>query len=95
MAVAEPKVGDDLLRGVPAIAKEIGQSVRQTYWQLETGVLPGGKIGQTWVGSRQTLRKFFQELTATRQPHGKTGNSLKTNKTNTTSKIETRKAVSA
>jgi hypothetical protein len=60
----ESKVADDLLWGVKAIAKEIGQPERQVYWRLENGQLPAGKHGQIWVASRQTLRKFFQELTA-------------------------------
>jgi hypothetical protein len=60
----EPKVADDLLWGVDAIAKEIGQPARQVYWRLENGQLPAGKNGQIWVASRQALRKFFQELTA-------------------------------
>jgi hypothetical protein len=60
----DPKVGDDLLWGVEEIAKEIRQPVRQVYWRLENGQLPAGKQGQTWVASRQALRKFFAELTA-------------------------------
>jgi hypothetical protein len=60
----EPKVADDLLWGVAAIAKEIGQPERQVYWRLENGQLPAGKSGQIWVASRQVLRKFFQELTS-------------------------------
>jgi hypothetical protein len=59
----EPKVADDLLWGVEAIAKEIGQPVRQVYWRLENGRLPAGKDGQIWVASRQALRKFYQQLT--------------------------------
>jgi hypothetical protein len=60
----EPKVADDLLWGVEAIAKEIGQPVRQVYWKLEKGTLPAGKDGNIWVASRQALRKFYAELTA-------------------------------
>jgi hypothetical protein len=59
----EPKVADDLLWGVRAIAKFIGQSERMTYWRLENGQLPAGKSGNIYVGSRQALKKFFQELT--------------------------------
>jgi hypothetical protein len=59
----EPKVADDLLWGVKAIAKEIGQSERMTYWRPENGQLPAGKTGNVYVASRQALRKFFQELT--------------------------------
>jgi hypothetical protein len=59
----EPKVADDLLWGVEAIAKEIGQPVRQVYYMLEKGELPAGKpSGRIWVASRQALRKYYQEL---------------------------------
>jgi hypothetical protein len=61
----DPKFdADDLLWGVEAIAKAIQQSRRMTYWRLENGQLPAGKIGSVWVASRQQLQKFFQELTA-------------------------------
>jgi hypothetical protein len=62
----ESKVADDLLWGVEAIAKEIGQPVRQVYYLLEKGGLPAGKAGPTrvWVASRQALRKYFLDLTA-------------------------------
>jgi hypothetical protein len=60
----ESRVADDLLWGVEAIAKEIGQPVRQVYWRLEQGQLPAGKSGNIWVASRQNLRTFFKELTA-------------------------------
>jgi hypothetical protein len=67
MAVTEPAVANDLLWGVEAIAQEIGLTVRMTYWRLERGELPVGKVGQTYVGSRQALRKHFQDLTAKAQ----------------------------
>ena len=51
----EPKVADDLLWGVEAIAKEIGQPVRQVYWRLENGRLPAGKDGQIWVAPHRPL----------------------------------------
>jgi hypothetical protein len=35
-------LSSDLLRGVGPIAAEIGQSIRQTYYQLEGGKLPAG-----------------------------------------------------
>jgi hypothetical protein len=79
--MTEPKVGTDLLWGVKAIAAEIGLSERVTYWQLETGLLPAGKSGNTWVASRQNLRKHFLEITAERRPHGKTGATVKAGKT--------------
>jgi hypothetical protein len=66
----ETRVGDDLLWGVRQIAEELGMKERQVYYQLEKGLLPGGKSGEIWVGSRQALKAHFQELTATR--HTKT-----------------------
>jgi hypothetical protein len=67
----EPTVANDLLWGVDAIAKEIGQPARQVYWLLESGQLPAGKSGRIWVASRQTLKKHFQELTAKAPPKAK------------------------
>ena len=61
----ETRVGDDLLWGVRRIAEELGMKERQVYYQLEKGQLPGGKNGETRVASRQALRAYFQELTAT------------------------------
>jgi hypothetical protein len=63
----EQRVRDDLLWGVRAIAEETGQSERTVYYQLEKGLLPGGKSGQIWVASRQALRTYFAELTAPRR----------------------------
>jgi hypothetical protein len=58
------RVADDLLWGVDAIAKEIGQPVRQVYRKLEQGQLPAGKSGSIWIASRQRLREHFHKLTA-------------------------------
>jgi hypothetical protein len=90
----EPKIASDLLWGVEAIAKEIGMPVRKVYWQLERGTLPAGKIGNTWVGSRQTLGRHLQELTSTMKPRGKTG-VYSPNRKLTTRKTRMKKAVSA
>jgi hypothetical protein len=43
------------LWGAKAIAEEIGRSVRQTYYLLETGQLPARKVGATWVAMRRRL----------------------------------------
>jgi hypothetical protein len=91
----EPKVADDLLWGVEAIAKEIGQPVRQVYWRLENGQLPAGKNGQIWVASRQALRKFFQELTAKTPAPAKCVTNLKTAVRQTHRKTGMKKAVPA
>jgi hypothetical protein len=91
----ETKVADDLLWGVEAIAKEIGQPVRQVYWRLESGQLPAGKHGQIWVASRQALRKFFQELTGKTQAPAKCVTNLKTTVRQTHRKTRIKKAVPA
>ena len=57
-------LADDLLYGAKAISKEIGQSLRQTYYALETGILPAGKVGEKWVCSRKVLRARFAKITA-------------------------------
>ena len=91
----EPKVADDLLWGVDAIAKEIGQPARQVYWRLENGRLPAGKDGQIWVASRQALRKFYQELTAKTPAPAKCVTNLKPAARQTHRKAGMKKAVPA
>lgn len=56
-------LGDDLLWGREAIARFIGKSVRQTTYLLETGRIPGGKVGAQWCASRAALRQHFASLT--------------------------------
>jgi hypothetical protein len=91
----EPKVADDLLWGVEAIAREIGQSARQVYWRLENGQLPAGKNGQTWVASRETLRRFFQGVTAKAPEPAKCVTNLKAPTRRAHRKAGMKKAVSA
>ena len=57
-------LGADLLIGAEAISKETGQSVRETYYWLEKGLLPAGKVGAQWVGSRERIREHFKKITA-------------------------------
>ena len=52
-------LGDDLVWGAPAIAKELGRNTRVAYWLLETGKLPAVKVGKQWVISRRKLREVF------------------------------------
>jgi hypothetical protein len=46
---------DDLLWGVREIGQAIRRTDRQTYHLLARGLLPGRKIGASWVASRQKL----------------------------------------
>jgi hypothetical protein len=91
----EPKIADDLLWGVEAIAREIGQPVRQVYWVLEKGELPAGKSGRVWVASRQALRKHYQALTGKTPAPAKCVTNPKTAVRRTHRKTGMKKAVSA
>jgi hypothetical protein len=64
MAKTANPLGGDLLFGAEAISKEIGQSVRKTFYLLEKGLLPAGKVGGQWVGSSGTIREHFKKITA-------------------------------
>mgnify|MGYP007051651346 CR=1 FL=1 len=46
---------EDIVWEVAEIAKVIGRSERQTFYLLNTGRLPGKKIGGRWVASKRKL----------------------------------------
>jgi hypothetical protein len=56
-------LAEDTLRGVPAIAEHIGESMRRTYYLLERGYIPAGKLGSIWIASRRALREHYARLT--------------------------------
>jgi hypothetical protein len=64
MANIQEKVADDLLRGLRAIADELGQSVRQTHYGLTKGRIPAARDGDSWIASRQVLREHYRKLTS-------------------------------
>ena len=66
--MADDRLANDLLRGVPAIAEYVGESQRQTYALLETGRLPGFKMpnGRTWHARKTTLIKHYERLESNR-----------------------------
>ena len=49
----------DLIWEVSAIAKAIGRTERQTFRLLESGQLPGRKVGGRWVVERSKLVEAF------------------------------------
>jgi hypothetical protein len=57
-------LSDDLLRGVKAIARFIGESERRTYYLCERAYLPCGRVGSTLVASKRALRAHFQKITS-------------------------------
>lgn len=47
------------LWGARAIGAEIGKTARQAFHLLETGVIPGRKVGGQWVSERGKLRAWI------------------------------------
>jgi hypothetical protein len=62
-------LADDLLVGAREIGAFIGRSPGAAHKLLASGVIPGGKIGYLWVGSKRALRGYFAEVTAGRGRH--------------------------
>ena len=57
---------DDLLDGVDDYVAFLGPkrfNRRRVYYLLETGQLPGGKMGRAWIGSKAAVRSRLAELT--------------------------------
>jgi hypothetical protein len=56
----EPSAREDELDrpiwGAANIGKEIGRNTRQAFHLLETGQVPGTKVGRQWVSTRRRLR---------------------------------------
>lgn len=50
----------DLIWGAKDIARVIGKPVRATFHLLESGQIPGRKIGRQWVVSRKQLAAHFE-----------------------------------
>jgi hypothetical protein len=57
---------DDLLSGAAAIADYTGFSLRRVFHLLERGLLPGRKLGGTWISSKRALDQYF-DLNAPRK----------------------------
>jgi hypothetical protein len=55
------ELSKDLLRGVRAIAEEIGETERITNDHLARGLIPGAKFGKTWISSRTKLAKYYSD----------------------------------
>ncbi len=55
-------IADDLLDGGLAYAEYLGLPLRRVYDLLERGLLPGGKLGHKWIGSKARVRRHYLEL---------------------------------
>ena len=59
-----PTVADDILRGASEIGDYIGLPLRSTYYALERGHIPAGKLGATWIASRRTLNAYLARISS-------------------------------
>jgi hypothetical protein len=57
-------LGDDIVRGVKAIARFTGEPERRATYLLEKGLLPAGKVGSIWVASKRRLRAHYEAVTS-------------------------------
>ena len=55
-------IADDLLDGVAAYSEFTGWHPRRVYYMLEKGQLPGGKIGNRWIGSKRVVRQLLESV---------------------------------
>ena len=56
------ELSEDHLSGVKAIAEYRGESVRRTYHLLETGQIPGFKLGGRWNSRKSTQLAHIEKL---------------------------------
>ena len=55
--INKPVDPDRPLWGARAIGAEIDRTERQAFYMLESGHLPGTKVGKTWVSTPRKLRE--------------------------------------
>lgn len=54
-----PRLADDLLKGVPAIADYIGDNPRRIYYLLERSQIPAFKVGTIWHARKSQLDRHY------------------------------------
>jgi hypothetical protein len=54
------RIAEDRLRGVKAIAEEMGETERQVRYGIDTGRIPAVKEGDLWCASREVLREQYR-----------------------------------
>lgn len=55
-------LADDLLKGAAKIGAYIGEDERAAYHLLETGQIPGARLGKFWISSKAQLRRHYSKL---------------------------------
>jgi hypothetical protein len=63
-------LADDILRGIPKIARFLGETERRTYYIAETGQIPVFKQGKLWLARKSTLRRHYELLEAKHAERG-------------------------
>jgi len=59
-----PQVSDDLLRGIDEIASFIRETPSGVSRLIQQGRIPAGRLGRTYIASKQRLVEHYRELTA-------------------------------
>jgi hypothetical protein len=57
------RLADDLLDGAAAIASYIGKTRRETYWVIQQGQIPAGRLGRKIIGSKRALDRHMTKIT--------------------------------
>ncbi|MCZ6483056.1 MAG: hypothetical protein O6757_07405 [Alphaproteobacteria bacterium] len=55
---------NDRLDGVGDFARFTKFNKRRCYYLLERGLLPGGKLGARWIGSKRTVAEYLDGIAA-------------------------------
>lgn len=66
MTAADESLASDLMYGAKVIGASIGLDPRQANYMLETGKLPGFKLGNKWVARRSAIKEHIRKLEAER-----------------------------
>ncbi len=69
MTTSETTPADDLLDSADAFVRFTGFSKRRIFYLLEKGLLPAGKLGNRWIGSKAAVRRALARI-ATGQDGG-------------------------
>jgi len=57
-------LADDLLDGMPAIARFYGCTERRGYYLAENRLIPAFKVGEKWCARKSTLTRHIESLEA-------------------------------
>ena len=57
-------LSDDLLDGMPSIARFYGCSERRGYYLAENKLIPTFKVGDEWCARKSTLKAHIEKLEA-------------------------------